>query len=56
MKYLDRHDLELAVVEDGMLAAAEKGLISHEAMKNWLLSWGTDDELLPPEPDIARRK
>ena len=23
--------------------------ISHEAMKRWLLSWGTDSELPPPE-------
>lgn len=23
-------------------------VISHEAMKRWLLSWGTDDELPPP--------
>lgn len=55
-EYLDRQDMELAAVEQGMLLAAEDGLISHEAMKAWLLSWGTDNELPPPEPDIARRK
>jgi predicted transcriptional regulator len=26
-------------------------LISHEAMKRWLLSWGTDHELPPPACD-----
>jgi predicted transcriptional regulator len=24
-------------------------VISHEAMKRWLLSWGTPDEMAPPE-------
>lgn len=24
-------------------------VISHEAMKRWLLSWGTPDELPPPK-------
>jgi predicted transcriptional regulator len=24
-------------------------VISHEAMKAWLLSWGTSDELKPPQ-------
>lgn len=32
------------------LADAEAGrVISHEAMKRWLLSWGTDDPLPPPK-------
>jgi predicted transcriptional regulator len=31
------------------LADIEAGrVISHEAMKAWLLSWGTPDELPPP--------
>ena len=55
-EYLDRQDIELAAVERGMLLAAEDGLISHEAMKAWLLSWGDGDELPAPEPDVVRRK
>jgi predicted transcriptional regulator len=32
------------------LADFEAGrTISHEAMKRWLLSWGTDEPLPPPE-------
>ena len=32
------------------LADFEAGrTISHEAMKRWLLSWGTDEPLSPPE-------
>ena len=33
----------------GALADVEAGrVISHEAMKAWLLSWGTPDKLPPP--------
>lgn len=32
---------------------AEKGIfISEEATTRWVESWGTDNELPPPEPDI----
>ena len=32
------------------LADAEAGrVISHEAMKRWLRSWGTDDPVPPPK-------
>lgn len=35
------------------VAEAEEGVfISQEAMDAWVASWGTDTELLPPEPDI----
>ncbi|KQT43075.1 hypothetical protein ASG43_16265 [Aureimonas sp. Leaf454] len=34
-------------------AEADKGVfISREPMDRWVASWGTDDELDPPEPDI----
>jgi predicted transcriptional regulator len=34
-------------------AEADKGIfISGEAMHRWMASWGTDNELPPPEPDI----
>jgi predicted transcriptional regulator len=42
-----RRALEEAVAE------ADKGVfISEEAMNAWINSWGTDNELPPPEPDI----
>jgi predicted transcriptional regulator len=35
------------------IAEADKGVfISGEAMHRWIASWGTDNELPPPEPDI----
>lgn len=34
-------------------AEADKGVfISEEAMTAWVASWGSDNELPPPEPDI----
>ncbi|THV21523.1 hypothetical protein [Peteryoungia ipomoeae] len=53
-EYLDRQEMELAVVKNGLRPDAGRGLISHEAMKAWLESWGEDDELVPPQPDHAR--
>ena len=40
--------------EERALAEAERDIaegrvISHEAMRRWLLSWGTDHELPPPK-------
>ena len=35
------------------LAEADKGVfISEEAMDAWMMSWDTDNELPPPEPDV----
>ena len=35
------------------MAEADKGVfISQEAMDAWVMSWDTDNELPPPEPDI----
>jgi predicted transcriptional regulator len=35
------------------VAEADKGVfISEEAMDAWIDSWGTDNELPPPEPDV----
>ena len=35
------------------IAEADKGVfISEEAMNRWVDSWGTENELPPPDPDI----
>jgi predicted transcriptional regulator len=39
------------------VAEADKGVfISEEAMDAWVDSWGTENELPPPEPDIFPAK
>lgn len=42
-----RRAIEAAIIE------ADKGVfISSKAMHKWMDSWGTDNELPPPKPDI----
>ncbi len=38
---------EAALAAEASIAAGQ--VISHEAMRRWLLSWGTENELPPPE-------
>ncbi len=50
--YLDFQERDRAIMRQRMIEA-EKGIfISEEAMTRWVESWGTDNELPPPEPDI----
>jgi predicted transcriptional regulator len=55
---LDQFNKEM----DEAVKEADKGIfISGEAMHAWMASWGTENELPPPEPDIfpepkSRRK
>jgi predicted transcriptional regulator len=57
--YLEIRSSERDVLRQ-RIAEADKGLfISGEAMHRWIESWGTENELPPPEPDIfpsPRRK
>jgi predicted transcriptional regulator len=50
--YLQEQQAYFAAIEEG-LAEADKGIfISGEKVMEWLASWGTPNELPPPEPDI----
>jgi predicted transcriptional regulator len=50
--YLDNQALKREAVQEA-LAEADKGVfISSEAMHRWIKSWGTANELPPPEPDV----
>lgn len=37
------------MVEEGRRDIREGRVIDHEKVRAWLLSWGTDNELPPPE-------
>jgi predicted transcriptional regulator len=41
--------VEAAAIAEAEKAIAEGRVISHAAMKRWLLSWGTDNPLPPPK-------
>lgn len=46
---VDASDWQAAAVLEG-LASIERGeVISHEAVEEWLASWGTPNELPPPK-------
>jgi predicted transcriptional regulator len=50
--FLRRSEAERRLMDE-RIAEADKGIfISAEAMHRWVESWGTDNELPPPEPDI----
>ena len=50
--FLDARAAKTRAIKEA-LAEAEKGVfISHEAMSAWMESWGTENELPEPEPDI----
>lgn len=47
----------LAAIDEAVREADETGeFVSWDAVKNWLDSWGTDNPLPPPEPDIFLKK
>lgn len=54
VEYLDRHEMELAAVDDGMTLASANGVISHDGMKAWLQCWGTTEEHKAPDTDLSR--
>jgi len=46
----DEDDAEfLAAVEEGLADVDAGRVIPYEKIRRWLLSWGTDEELPPPE-------
>lgn len=50
--YLELSEAEQALLKE-RIAEADRGVfISGEAMTKWVESWGTDNELPPPEPDV----
>ncbi len=50
--FLRSSEAERRVLKE-RIAEADKGVfISAEAMDRWIESWGTENELPPPEPDV----
>jgi hypothetical protein len=50
--YLRSSEAERRLLKE-RIAEADKGVfISAAAMHRWIESWGTDNELPPPEPDV----
>ena len=51
-EFLDRQAWMREEVNKAVREADKGVFISREAMERWIDSWGTENELPPPEPDI----
>lgn len=52
--HLESQSAERAAIEAALIEAEKGAFISSEAMLAWVRSWGTDNELPMPEPDIQK--
>ena len=50
--YMEEQRAYLAAIDEAILEADKGVFISGERVSEWLNSWGTDNELPAPEPDI----
>jgi predicted transcriptional regulator len=54
--YLEFQEQDRKIMRERIAEANAGVFISEEAMLCWVESWGTKDELPPPEPDIFPAK
>ncbi|MDP9836177.1 putative transcriptional regulator [Neorhizobium huautlense] len=54
--YLDERENERLYLQAAVDRADDGDFVSHAAVEKWLRSWGTPDELPPPEPDILKTR
>jgi predicted transcriptional regulator len=52
-EYLALQEWQVSAIEAGIASLDREGGIAHEAVRNWIESWGTDDELDPPKPSLV---
>jgi predicted transcriptional regulator len=52
-EYLALQEWQVSAIEAGIASLDREGGIAHEAVRDWIESWGTDDELDPPKPSRA---
>ena len=52
-EYLSLQEWQVSAIEAGIASLDREGGIAHEAVRDWIESWGTDDELDPPKPGRA---
>lgn len=47
--YLEVQAWQLAHIEKGVASIEADGTVPHDTVRDWLLTWGTEDEAEPPE-------
>lgn len=55
-EYVQRNEWKLKAIQEAKKEANKGVFISQEAISDWLDSWGTENELEAPEPDIFPNK
>lgn len=52
-EYLALQEWQVSAIEAGIVSLDSEGGIAHAAVRNWIESWDTDEELDPPKPSRA---
>jgi RHH-type transcriptional regulator, rel operon repressor / antitoxin RelB len=52
-EYLALQEWQVSAIEAGIASLDREGGIAHVAVRNWIESWDTDEELDPPKPNRA---
>ena len=52
-EYLALQEWQISAIEAGIASIDREGGIAHQAVRDWIESWGTDHELDPPKPSRA---
>ncbi len=55
-EYLERHEWQIATIDDAVKEADKGVFVSQEAVSDWLASWGTQNELPVPKPDVFKNR
>jgi RHH-type rel operon transcriptional repressor/antitoxin RelB len=52
-EYLALQEWQVSAIEAGIASLDREGGIAHAAVRNWIESWDTDEEVDPPRPNPA---
>jgi RHH-type transcriptional regulator, rel operon repressor / antitoxin RelB len=52
-EYLALQEWQVSAIETGIASLDREGGIAHAAVRNWIESWDTDEELDPPKSNRA---
>lgn len=55
-KYLYSRNYERMAIQEAVKEANKGVFVSSKSMRAWMASWGTDDEIALPKPDIFLEK
>jgi predicted transcriptional regulator len=55
-EYVERNEWKIKALQAAKQEADKGVFVSHDAIDTWLDSWGTDDEIPAPKPDVFLKK